>query len=146
MIDKLQDKYRAFKRFFKNVYLWYPILTSDEQWDSGYVYNVLNHKLKLMEDFFRSDKTNTLHILKYADEIKECREIVERLIEDDYMSEEASDYYVNIDLSEMFGNEHLPEDTKKDVARWFEEEEEARNKDKKKLFDLLNDNIDGWWD
>ena len=146
MIDKLQDKYRVFKRFFKNVYLWYPILISDEQWDNGYVYEALNHKLKIMEDFFRSDKTNTMHILKYADEIKEARTILERLLEDDYMCEDAHNYYANIYLSEMFSDEPMPEDTKKDVMRWFKEEEESRDKDKKDLFELLYKKLDGWWD
>lgn len=140
---KLQDKYRAFKRFFKNVYLWYPILTSDEQWDGGYVYNVLNHKLKLMEEFFDSSKAYTSDT-SHTKKIRECREVLERLIEDYYMSKEASEYYKDFDIKKI--NEPWSEEHSKDVARWFEEEEEARNKDKKKLFELLNDNIDGWWD
>lgn len=146
-LDKLQNKYRASKRFLKNVYLWYPILISDEQWDGGYVYDVLNHKLKLMEDFFRSDKTNTLHILKYADEIKKARVILDRLIEDDYMTEEATAYYSDINIEDRFKNKKpMSEDTRKDIMRWFKEEAEAIDKDKKDLFDLLYKKLDGWWD
>lgn len=143
MLDKLQDKYRAFKRFFKNVYLWYPILISDEQFDGGYVYNVLNHKLKLMEEFFDSDKTHAPDT-SHTNKIKECREILERLIENDYMSADAFDYYKDFDIKTI--NEPWSEGHSEDIARWFKEETIARNKDKKKLFELLNDNIEGWWD
>lgn len=143
MLDKLQDKYRTFKRFFKNVYLWYPILISDEQFDGGYVYNVLNHKLKLMEEFFDSGKTHALDT-SHTNKIKECREILERLIEDDYMSADAFDYYKEFDIETI--NKPWKEGHSEDIARWFKEETIARNKDKKKLFELLNDNIEGWWD
>lgn len=138
----LREKFRTMRLVFRNIRLWLPILKTDQQWDSYYIYPLLNHKLHLIEKMFRSNDTHTLNIIKYADEIKECRLILDRLMEDDYMSKEATDYYNNLRGAGF----PLPSNKKETVMRWNEEEITAKKNDKKKLFALLEKNIDTWWD
>lgn len=132
------------KRFARNLRLWYPVLKEDESWDSYYLYKVIEHKLKLMEDIFRGDNTHTANILTYADEIKECRVLLDRLMKDDYMSNEASEYYEKFDLKNL--NKQMNDIQKKTILEWSKKEEEAKEKDKQELFCLLNKNIENWWD
>lgn len=136
--------FRKIKRFIRNVRLWYPILIEDEQWDYQYLYTVMEHKLKLMEDMFRGDNTYTEDILIYADEIKECRELLGRLIEDDYMTEEAKKYYGNMNISDI--NKPISDKDKSNIEIWSKEEYLSMKRDKDRLFGLLNDNIGKWWD
>lgn len=129
------------KRFFRNLKLWFPILISDEQWDFHYIYVVLHHKLKITEDFFRRGKTHSLNIIRHADEIKEVREALERLIEDDYMHPDANEYYHKLKFEEI-----NKQSNKEQLMIWFKEEEDAIKKDKDLVFNSLNKNINGWWD
>lgn len=138
----LRDKFYEFRLFFRNIRLWYPILKKDQQFDHSFIYIAIEHKLKLTEDFFRSEDTHVLDALVYADQIHDCRILLTRLIADDYMSPEAERYYSRMDLrADRQTNKH-----KADVLRWIKEEETARKNDRLKLFSLLHQNLDGWWD
>jgi len=71
-------------RRIKNIVRWIPVLWGDEQYDYGYLLEVMRFKLTLMENFFRSGKTNVTSALETADEIGEARNAVDRLIKNDY--------------------------------------------------------------
>src|SRR5690606_29431685 len=87
----------------KNIILWYPILKEDQQWDNEYLYEIIKHKLELMEDFHRSDKSHTANSVDYADEMREVIDALDRLLENDYMPKEFNEYFdrlleANIDV------------------------------------------------
>lgn len=142
LLTKTTDTFDTVCLFFRNVRLWYPILIKDRQFDAAYLYDVMEHKLKLTEELFRSDDTSTENILKHADTIHECRVILTRLKDDDYMNPEEEAYYSRINLRNREEN-GLPREV---LMKWFEEEDAAREKDKKDLFELIAKNIDAWWD
>lgn len=49
-------KFRIFTRDFKvgikNLIKWFPIIWKDKDWDSGYMYEMLYHKLNFMHEYF----------------------------------------------------------------------------------------------
>jgi len=68
----------------KNIFIWIPILVEDRQWDHGFVLIMLKKKFELMEKFFRKNGHHT-DAEKDADNIKLAINLLDRLIEDNYM-------------------------------------------------------------
>ena len=132
--------FRKIKSFFVNVKKWFPILVEDRQYDYIYLYEVIRHKLVLMLELFSSEKASTLYVLKDVYEINYCIYLLDRLIADDYMTQEATDYYVG----KLNNTSKEPEPAV--VKQWFKDEIEAKNKDRKELFNRLENHIEGWWD
>lgn len=138
---KIEDSYRTFKRFFRNLKLWYPVLKTDEQWDYAYLYQAMRHKLSLMEDFQRSDRAMNLHAVDLGIEIHKVIRALDRLIEDDYMSEDAYEYYSKLKFEDI-----NKQDNKEDIMRWFEEEDAREKNDREFVFNYMKNNVRGWWD
>ena len=132
--------FRKIKNFFVNVKKWFPILVEDRQYDYIYLYEVIRHKLVLMLELFSSEEASTLYVLKDVYEINYCIYLLDRLIADDYMTQEATDYY----LGKLNNTSKEPEPAV--VKQWFKDEIEAKNKDRKELFNRLENHIEGWWD
>ena len=133
-----------FKYFFINVKLWFPILISDRQWDGEYLYDVIRHKLSLMEKLHRSENAYSFNHIQYADEIKFAIDILDRIIEDDYLPEDGKEYYEDISIEEMFNSENKASSSK--IIEWITEENDAYKEDRDKVFNYIRDNIDRWWD
>jgi hypothetical protein len=93
----------------KRIIKWTPVIWKDRDWDYVYLYQIIYKKLDTMEDFFRSDKTMTMDSLNTAEEIREAKKILKRMIEE-------YSYY------------------------------EGYENDKERFFELLNKNIQKWWD
>lgn len=132
----------------KNIILWYPILKEDQQWDNEYLYEIIKHKLKLMEDFHRSDKSHTANSEDYADEMREVIDALDRLIENDYMPKEFNEYFdsllrANIDV---FNRPALTLTEREEHLKWYNEEAENRRKDMELVFNSLRDKSEAWWD
>lgn len=113
-----------FKNIFKNIKIgiknlikWFRIIWADRWWDFGFLYEIINFKLKDMEYNFNkfglSESSN-----KKSIKMRICIDLIDKLIEDDYFEKYE------------------------DVEQALEE----RKKDTEKLFSLLANNIDSWWD
>lgn len=139
--------FRKVKYFFINVKKWFPVLVEDRPYDYIYIYEVIKRKLELMLELFSSEDASSLYVLQTVYEINYCIYLLDRLIADDYMVPEASDYYLLKVNCYIEGKDNgYVEANPEIVKQWFKEEEDARNKDRKELFNRLEKHIEGWWD
>lgn len=139
--------FRKVKYFFINVKKWFLVLVEDRPYDYIYIYEVIKRKLELMLELFSSEDASSLYVLQTVYEINYCIYLLDRLIADDYMVPEASDYYLLKVNRYIEGKDNgYVEANPEIVKQWFKEEEDARNKDRKELFNRLEKHIEGWWD
>lgn len=113
------------KRVARNLKDWIPIIVKDEHWDNAYLYEILYKKLELKEKFFRSDNSHIADWEVVADEIKQVREALKRLKEEDYVPYEEA---------------------KKDIVAACQKEEVMIQQDLEIVFDGMKNNVRKWWD
>lgn len=97
-----------------------------------------------MEKLHRSENAYSFNHIQYADEIKFAIDILDRIIEDDYLPEDGKEYYEDISIEEMFNSENKASSSK--IIEWITEENDAYKEDRDKVFNYIRDNIDRWWD
>lgn len=157
---------KRFARGIKNIFIWMPTIYSDIQWDYNAIYKILYKKLTLMEKFFRSPKAMTMDSEKHADEIHECIEILERLIEDDYAKDAYEAYhakwgeskFIFTDVEDKPGYQKLhivypnvktEEDEierRKEFTEVTKAEADEHKQDVADLFNKIGEKIEYWWD
>lgn len=114
-----------FKVGVKNIWFWLPIIYLDRWWDHVYFYRILRHKLTQMEKGFKHQGM-CVNSVRDAKNMKTCILLLDRLINDDYITSE----------SERYNN----------IRKSFEEEEAMANQDVELLFKILRKQIRSWWD
>jgi len=73
---KLLDILSGIKSGFKNLFIWFPIIWQDRNWDYWFLFRIILFKLKLMEKSLEEGQiSKKLHI---------CILLLQRLIDDDY--------------------------------------------------------------
>lgn len=82
---KMRLPFYNFRRGMSNIIRWIPVIWGDEDFDYEPLYNLLYHKLKFMEEFYRSDYTWSAGALKTANEIKIAKNLAKRLTESNYL-------------------------------------------------------------
>lgn len=137
--------FRKTRLLIKNIRLWLPILKEDQQWDYVYLYEVMKHKLELMEDLQRT-VGNSVDAQVYADEMRLVIDALDRLIEEDYLPPEANDYYENITVEEFINRKEMTDEEREQHIEWFKKEEASKDKDRKFVFEYMEKNIERWWD
>jgi hypothetical protein len=142
----------------KNLLVWFKVIWSDRNWDYHYIYIILRHKLDLMEKAIRSNNNHT-EANRDADQIKECVDILDRLIDDAYFDLAYKDYEekwggIKFRVEEnrlQLDNPKVqtPEDHEEerhDFKNAMMKENILKENDINRLFDLMKNNIQGWWD
>ncbi len=133
------------KRFFRNVarvVRWIPVIWRDCDFDSAYLYRIINFKLLSMERFFESDKAMAVHTKKELRKLKVARILTDRLGNDK----------LYLPIREWCERDDTPPITgvpKKEPARCLarmRHHEYMRQQDKDVLFHYMRKHIDGWWD
>lgn len=149
----------------KNLWYWFPIIWQDRQWDHWFLVKILERKLRAMKTHFESYDNRYVSFKSRAKEIRYCRILCTRIIQDGYLTS-ALHYHeqiwgeAKIMLEDIPGSEnsllreiavpHL-------VGKEREREKAIRNKlydrsrrqedqDWVELFRLMNKQIRGWWD
>lgn len=120
IIRCILDLLNNLKYGIKNIYVWFPVIWKDRQFDHGYLYTVLGKKLELMETFFLSDDTNVVNAKKYGKQIKIARILCNRLETEDY------------------SNPNKWADWKYSIQQ--------EKQDREYLFDLMKKRVPEWWD
>ena len=152
-------------RQIKNVFRWLPIIWKQYDFDYRYSLEVFKFQLQKQAEFLESDRAVTLCAKDKAKRIRTILKLMDKVYEEDYAME-----YFDI-LKEMYGDNVLDwwfEDTKKgdgssymryEYEKWDNAEEISQMKDElfkmshekqkrahKLLWDLIEHNIQGWWD
>jgi len=159
IIDIPRRFIRNLIRSIKSVVVWLPTIWRDRDWDYVYLLIIMRKKMSLMEKFFASDKALTADHKKIANSIKKCREILDRLIEDNYIEDRYEEYYERWGHPELkvedgkleiyYKNVITEEDerTRKDEFRNLViREMEGKENDKNLLFEKMAQSITSWWD
>jgi hypothetical protein len=102
----------------QNLIKYFNVIWNDRDWDFIYILTILKKKLECVEEHTRRYGYHENDI-QDADNIKLCIDLIDKLIEDDYLIDTPYLYCYGI---------------------------ERREKDKKLLFQLLNEHIDEWWE
>ena len=157
--SNLTSPFRIFFASIERLFIWFPVIWKDRDWDYHYLYEVLKKKIELMSNFEK----------KYAwagkaEEVAKQMDEAVRLIDkvnDDCIEEALEPFYK---VYPNFESEMLFEDSKdnpkfKTINFKYDSEEqeklyhecisksdEIRERYKKQLFKLLKDKIDWWWD
>ena len=165
---KLFDKLEV-SAGIKNLIKWSSIVWKDRDWDFGYTYRILQEKIINQRKYFsRPDfiinKKDNDKIIK---QLEFCERIIKRIIEDDYLHPEYSEYLSKeIELGKIFNQykEVIRPDGVIVYERKFEitEEEQQEHdrlfkknlnwethwyqRDRKLLYKMFELYADTWWD
>lgn len=131
-----------------NIIDWFPVIWRDRDFDEGYLYDLLYKKLDRMENFYRSDKPYVADALKTADEIKEVKDLLFNVMNNTYETAVLDKFdtssFFKIEGNTFVSNVDNPEYQKYSNA--LDEAEKQYQEAKKKLFALMAEKIDDWWD
>lgn len=83
--------HKDFKNGVKNLIRWFPVIWKDRNWDSVYIFNILQHKLKLQAKYI---STNDIHVDAQTDSQKMmlCTRLIEK-IKTEFYEMEYADYH-----------------------------------------------------
>lgn len=149
----------------QNLFIWFPIIWKDRNWDQWYIYTMLRHKLHLTEQLIRYHGHHIRNI-QDADHIKTCILLLDRIMNDEYHENAFKPYYnkwgepkmIWTDLKDEPGytelnfeypNVKTDEEDKirqKEYKRYSKLEQNLRQQDITMLFSLMKKHIQGWWD
>jgi len=108
-----------------NLIKWFPLIWKDRDFDHGYLYDILYFKLGEMQKFFESDNTWSADANEYAKQIKGCKELLYRIINESIQDENWDGDNFTRPLNEIY---------------------ELEKEEKKLFWNMMCDNIDDWWD
>jgi len=128
-MNKIRIAWRDLLRGVQNLVIWFPVIWKDRYWDHYFLMVLLHKKLELME---RGILKNALHLHYQRDalQIRRCRLILNRLIDNDV-------YHQNEVRAKLFGQNEKAEFLIADDREKF---------DLEYLFQYMTKHIRGWWD
>ena len=155
-------KLRTFIPNVKRLIKWIPVIWEDREWDYNFLYRILDFKIKNMQEFYESGKSIIAdeEVNKTISEMKEVRKLINRVSNHDYLEESLKEFNKKYpSFIEESMNFEPTEDGKfytrvSKASQESEDEfkkasdisEQNKNNDMDKLFKLLRDNIEGWWE
>jgi hypothetical protein len=140
MIKFVRNIYRNTKRIVE----WIPVIWRDRDFDRGYLYTMLKYKLTRMADHFEEHK-NFTGWEKIVEHIRECVQIIERLQKDEYIEKEMDDFREKVGWTVQSRRE-LSNEEKAEFWAIRARQCQARDDDKARLFEIMKEHIDEWWD
>jgi len=78
--------HKYFKQGVKNIIYWFPIIWKDRNWDSGYIFDILKHKLKSQSKYIGDRDFHTRAQLD-AKRMRLCVKLITKVQEEDYTME-----------------------------------------------------------
>jgi hypothetical protein len=83
--------HKYFKQGVKNIWYWFPIIWKDRNWDSHYIFEILQHKLKAQAKYIGDRDRHTRAQLD-AKRMRLCIELINK-VQEEYYSSEYMDYH-----------------------------------------------------
>lgn len=144
------------KHFFyriKRLLDWIPVIWNDCDFDYAFLLEILQFKLKKMLEWFESDKPNAESAPVTAREIKAVLAYLDRYFNETYCKAEYTEFDIKNGLSNdddfwtwQVKFQALPESAKQEWRDLGVQAETDMHNDLMQVFDLLKQNIEGWWD
>lgn len=164
IVQTIKDIPRKIRQGVKSLWMWFPIIWKDRQWDHQFIYMIFRHKLYLTEQLIRHHGHHLNHV-KDADQIKVCINLLDRLINDEYHETAFKRHYEKWGTPSLnwketrnkefyegimsYPNIKTPKDKEletKDFKLASNHEAYLREQDLDLLFKLMRKHIQGWWD
>lgn len=163
-VKKIDHTYYNIKRGILNIITWFPVIWNDRDWDHWHLYNILYKKLEMMENLQRNHGCHVDNV-KVADQIKVCKLLLKRLIDDNYLENATVNHDKKWGELSMFTREIEGSDcvsmhtkTTKDLTekeseierverhRLYKHSDNMKEQDLDMLFRIIRKRIQGWWD
>lgn len=160
-VSDIKNYFRDIFTGMKNLYIWFPIIWKDRNFDQFYLYKILEFKIRNMGDEFLSERVrNFIDVEKEGNEMIKCADTLRKVMEDNYTQE----YFADIDR--IYGEAHFitvnggsAMKLVRDNVKTREEEklvdklvleadnkaEEAKMKDLSFVMDSIKNNSLKWW-
>ncbi len=145
--------FRRIKRFFgrvvdgiRNLIRWFPIVWNDRDFDYWYFEKILAHKLKAMRDFHVSPNAMSMEAPEVAKQIDEVLALYDRLEKDDYVEEVDPEMHLGYMLVD---DEVIYNDNRRDneyIMSVYMEADKRKKADRLKLYTIMAENMENWWD
>ena len=140
-------------------------LRKNYEWDYTYIIDLLRYKIKRVRKYIKKhDIIERQSLDKIVSQMTETEQLLERVVSYDYSADLEREFIekfggkiryktkfkknhvleIEHDYSEI--NENQIEEAKKEFAQILDREFELRKADLKKAFELMTENIWGWWD
>lgn len=155
MKDKIERIYYNVKNGLRNLWKWRKVVWNDRPWDYVYIFKALRFKL---EDTQKCIDGTFVGSEEEVKKIKSLIEAIDRIIEDDYVSEEYKEMDKKYGTLEMLFNDdntitmtrtNLKEEDKeterKETLALAELEADRRQNDINFVFDTMKNDIQRWW-
>lgn len=127
-------------RGIRNLIDWFPVVWNDRDWDETHIYKFLEKKLDRMDKLHRNHSIARSE--EKADEIKEYKEVLSRIIEDPYLEMARREICPEKQLNNLYKNFN-----RELRLELFKKEEELRQADIEKVFSKeVAESIETWWD
>ena len=166
MFQKIKDFPRSVTQGIKSLWVWFPVICRDRQWDHQYIYQVFRHKLHLTEQCIRNYGHHVNNI-EDADKIKVCVNLLDRLMKDEYHEsafklhekkwgraklnwkdlDNKSDGFCSLTITHpnvTTDKDKIKE--RKDFKNACYRETALREQDLDLLFKIMRKHIQSWWD
>lgn len=146
---KFIRKIEHFIKKIKSIFDWSKIIWNDEDWDYGYLLDMLEYKLTRMQKYFKSGKITTTET--YEEMLKSLNVAVDacsQLVGDKFEEEFTIPHYDKYPIGDLFEhiNNPMSDEERTDFLAMVEAEEAKRQELIHLLFDTIRDNYRMWWD
>lgn len=164
--------HRDFVRGIKSLIRWFPVIWKDRDWDDSFIWRIMIQKLKFQSKYIGGRDIHT-SAKRDAEIMMTCVRLMEKVSEEfytmEYMDYEHSEFnwvdshipgHKKLDVVEKSENfdkyfkkyplvykkikQKYPKKSKGYIAMHIAIEN--HNRAKRLLFDIMRDNIQGWWD
>ena len=160
MLNRLTEYIYNFKIGLQNLFIWFPVIWRDRDWDDSFMWKILNTKLRKMEEFFNRGDLMGVHSKKELKRLKEARILTDRIVADEYNIEQydkirdkyqVRDYLKYIPEEDCYQyctevNNGTEEDYRRELRRYFGHEWYLRKQDIRRLGEILEKYSFRWWD
>lgn len=135
---------RRIKRFFYsilNIAKWSKVLWNEQDWDYGFLLDIIQYKLKKMEKYFSTADICTSETYdEILDSLRICIKSLEKIINEDSFNE----FHNNLP-DHTYGKEYTEVERKlftEAVDNYTKKEKELNDE----FFDTMKENFRKWWD
>ena len=130
-IPGIRTIYYNLKHGFINLWIWRKVVWRNRGWDHSFIYDVLEHQLKIQEKCIREGYN--VRAEQVANDIKKTRLTLSRLKKDEYMFQEDNVFNAKNKYLKKFGDNKL-----------FEQYMIQQDLDY--VFGMMKKHIQEWWD
>lgn len=141
---------RKFFRYLGRLWSYAIFLWGNEEWDWAYLFELMAFKLERMQKNMERDSWH-VGSAKRARQLLICKNLLRRIIKDDYCSKETEDFYRRYPLdwvtleNQNYQLRPLPEAARKEMKQRIAKERKLQEADLDLFWKIFSKHFGGWW-